>query len=145
MQNNFKSALGWMLTLKTFADYQCAFRKGKASPLIALRFYQKLDQLYTIQLDQLWAVRFLNNNVNMVWFWMHFAQKLFWVKPKSSFAVFKATGQLLVMCHYILNIQIFLTNIRNGGIRMQRFFFRQCITKIYCEYMFVKMNMKRKS
>jgi hypothetical protein len=49
--------------------------------------------------------------------------KLFWVKPKSSFAVLKQRSQLLVMCHYILNIQIFLTNIRNGGIRMQRYFF----------------------
>jgi hypothetical protein len=51
-----------MLTLKNRSPIiECAFRKGKASPLIALRFYQKLDQLYTVQLDQLWAVRFLNN------------------------------------------------------------------------------------
>jgi hypothetical protein len=49
------------------------------------------------------------------------------------------------MCHYILNIQIFLTNIRNGGIRMQRFFLGSALRNTYCEYMFVKMNMKKES
>jgi hypothetical protein len=46
------------------------------------------------------------------------------------------------MCHYILNIQIFLTNIRNGGIRMQRYFFSASLRHIV---MFVKMNMKKES
>jgi hypothetical protein len=52
-----------MLTLKIVRRLSNA-RLEKVKHLSLLRFYQKLDQLYTIQLDQLWAVRFLNNNVN---------------------------------------------------------------------------------
>jgi hypothetical protein len=55
-----------MLTLKIVRRLSNArLEKVKHLHLSLLRFYQKLDQLYTVQLDQLWAVRFLNNNVNL--------------------------------------------------------------------------------
>jgi hypothetical protein len=46
-----------MLTLKIVRRLSNArLEKVKHLHLSLLRFYQKLDQLYTVQLDQLWAV-----------------------------------------------------------------------------------------
>jgi hypothetical protein len=73
-----------------------------------------------------------------------FCPKFIWVKPKSSFAVLKQRESIARNVSLYIEYQIFLTNIRNGGIRMQRYFFRQCITPKYILWIHVCQNEHEK-